>query len=335
MRLQHLNAAALVVILTLSAWGAGVRSSIHDNAPDVSSNTSTSSAPEQVRDARGQMVPTADYARIVSLNSVADPILLSLVEPHRIVAVSTFSGAPHPDSFRFTGLPGVARAADLERIVTLRPDLVVASKFSDEAFLTRLREAGIQVFDLGEMRGVGTTLLNIDVLGALLRQPDRAQRVLWNYTLSLSALDAAVPDDHELPGLYLSLYGDSLFGGTVGSSYADMLHYAGIDDLAEAHGYREWPKFSPEDLLVIDPPLVVTQAGMARLICEHTTLSTLACCGPDGRVVEVPSDYHSEPGLGLVYAARALQHHLHPHLPSAAPSRAPSVRHLAASEPRP
>ena len=119
-----------------------------------------------------------------------------------------------------------------------------------------------------------------------------------------------------------------MFGGTAGSSYGDMLHYAGVDDLAEAHGYADWPTFSPEQLLAIDPPLIVTQAGMGEVLCGHSALQLLACCQPGGRVIEVSGKYHSDPGLGLVHAAAAVQRLVHPDRARTEPARAPSVQLL-------
>ena len=328
MKLQVANAVALVVILALATWGSTRQTEERAPLGDI---VVAKPAPGQVDalvDARGQTIATGDYQRIVSLNTVADAVLLSLVEPSRLLAVSEHTRDLHPESFRYAGMEAVIRSSDLETILSLQPDLVIASKFADESFMARLREAGIAVFDLGEMRGVGTTLLNIRALGQLLRQPTRAAQVEGDYLMRLQALDAAVPDDAETPGLYLSIYGDSLFGGTAGSSYADMLHYAGVHDLAEAHGYTEWPKFSPEQLLAIDPPMVVTQAGMGTALCSHSTLQHLSCCKPGGRVVEVPGKYHSDAGLGLVQAAVAVQQLVHPDLSPTQPERAPSVQAL-------
>lgn len=327
MRLQLLNGAALVLGLGLGVggvvarvWPAGpvVRSG-GDDGPD---------APSRVVDARGVEVPAADYGRIVSLHSVADHLLLSLVGPDRFVAATVYSTEQHPDSFRFRGLPSVAGTADLEAILALQPDLVVASRFTDASFLGRLAEADITVVDLGEMRGVATTLAAIDVLGRLLRQPERAERLSGELRLRLRGLEQAVDPSDRVPGLYLSVYGDSLYGGTVGTSYGDMLHYAGVHDIAADHGYVDWPAYSPEQLITLDPSLVVTQAGMAAAICGHSTLRALACCQPGGRVVEVPGRYHSDPGLGVVHAARALQARVHPGRSDLDVVTAPSVHRL-------
>ena len=45
-------------------------------------------------------------------------------------------------------------------------------------------------------------------------------------------------------------------------------------------------------------------------------------------MIEVPGKYHSDPGLGLVAAATAVQQLVHPDRTPVAPDQAPSVQHL-------
>ena len=312
MRLSLANGAALAVALGLSMWGATVRLDPGEATARIVVAPASPEGASELTDARGQVVPVADYQRIVSLNSVADPILLELVSPNRLVAVTAYSLDTHPEGYRFGDRPGVAQSSDIEQILALQPDLVIGSRFSGEPFMARLREAGVPVFDPGDLRGVETTLHTISVLGSLLGQSDRAERIAADYRLRLQALEAAVPATDRVPGIWLTVYGDTLYGGTQGSSYGDMLHYGGITDLAAAKGLTDWPQFSLEQLLDLDPPLVVTSEGMGTTICHHSTLQQLSCCQPGGRVVEVPGQYHTDAGLGIVHAARALQQLVHP-----------------------
>lgn len=314
MRADLLNAAALAVSLAAAMLGALWQ---EGDQPLAGANVVTAPVPEaadvtELVDARGRTVAVGDYQRITSMNTLSDHILLHLVEPRRLASITTHTTDQHPEHWRFGDRPGISRADQIEEILGLQPDLVLASKFADEAFMSRIREAGIPVFDLGEMRGVDTTLQNIRALGVLLNQRERAAALERRFRRELAALDAAVPDDQMPVGIYLSVYGDSYFGGTAGSSYADMLRYAGVRDLAAEHGYREWPRYSPEQLLAMDPTLIVTQQGMGVLICKHSVLRDLAACDDGGRVVEVPGTYHSDPGLGLVEAAAGVQALVHP-----------------------
>lgn len=305
MNAAQVNAPAMLVSFGLSALlvtvvGRPMPQGALERPREVSSEGS-------LEDARGRSVPAGAYRRIVSLHAVADAVLLELVEPERLVGVSAHTLDKNPIGYRFGTARGIPRSKDVEAILSLRPDLVVVSKFAGEAYLARLRELGVQVFDLGEMRGVQDTVAHIQTLGALLRQPDRATRIEDDFLRNLAALRAEVGSRDQPWGIYLSVLGDSLFGGTQGTSYADLLHFGGIRDLAAERGFTGWPRYSPEQLIDLNPPVIVTSKGRTTLICGHALLGRLSACGEGGRVVEMPESNHSDPGLGLVDAAQDLQ----------------------------
>lgn len=306
------NAVALVLGLVLAAAGA-LWSADTPRAP-VEVPTAPSLPHEgatELTDARGVVVAVGDYQRIVSLNTISDHVLLRLIEPHRLVATTAISRS-HPEGYRFGDRAQIASSGDVEAILALEPDLVLTSSFASEDKMSRLREQGVAVFDLGELRGVASTLDNIAVLGALLRVPDRAAVIARAYRRELLGLDLAVPESALLPGIYLTVFGDSFYGGTRGTSYATMLRLGGVYDLAADAGHVDWPAYTPEQLLTLDPPLIVTQAGMGAAICGHAALASVRACRPGGRVVEVQGQYHSDPGLGLVEAAWSVLEAVHP-----------------------
>ncbi len=311
-----LNIFAVLLSVGLSAAGAAlVGREVPPLEPEAESMTTRDA--DALVDARGRKVRTGPYRRIVSLNTVADAILLELVKPERLVGVTTYTLEANPIGYRFGAKHGISRSKDVESVLARRPDLVIVSKFADEAYLTRLRELGIEVFDLGEMRGVRDTVANIRTLAALLELPRRGRRIAESYIRNLAALEAAVSDHQKPWGIYLSVLGDSLFGGTVGSSFSDLLHYGGVRDLAAARGFSGWPRYSPEQLIALDPAVIVTSKGRTRMICGHALLGRLSACDSEGRIIEMPERNHSDPGLGLVDAAQDLQtlvHRIEPNL---------------------
>jgi len=303
-----LNGVALLLALVLGAvgavWQGGGGLEIVDVVaiqkefpPDL----------DELTDARGVVVPTADYQRIVSLNTVADHLLLGLVEPERLLGITAYTLEGHADAWRFGGRQGVGRSEDLEHVLSLQPDLVVTSEFSDEAYMARLREQGIQVFDLGNMRGVDSTIGDVLALGALLKQQGRAQRIVDSFRRELSALEGQWPSSTPPSGLYLSVLGDSIFGGTVGTNYADVLYYGGVKDLAAEHGFKDWPRYNPEQLLKMNPPIIITPKGTGDVICGHSVLGLMKACSSSGHILEMSGDFQSDPGLGLVESAAEVQ----------------------------
>lgn len=300
-------ATAMVLAMIGATWQDTDASPVGEvvHSAEIPAPTAT-----EVTDARGVSVPVGDYQRIVSLNTVADHLLLDLVERDRLAAVTGWTLSGHPDAWRFQGLEGVGSSDQLEQVIGLEPDLVLVSKFADETLMSRLREHGVPVFDLGETRGIETTRANLRTLGVLLGEHERALQIEQAFDRQLEAL--LLPSDQHVEGLFLTVWGDSFSGGTRGTSYGDMLRYGGVRDLAEQHGYSDWPQYTPEQLIAMNPSLIVTQPDMAPVVCEHGTLRELAACKPGGRVVEVAGGYIGDPGLGVVKAAAAVKAQVHP-----------------------
>jgi iron complex transport system substrate-binding protein len=309
-----MNVGQINILALVLAFGLAVTATltIEDQQIPTSNQTATyipvktHSGPGLV-DLRGQTVPVYAYQRIASLNTIADRLLLELVEPDRLVAVTAYSIKTHPDGWRYKAQEQIETSDDIEAILATKPDLVIASPFTNASYIARLKDEGIEVFDLGPVRGVTTTLANIDTLAALVDAHERGKRLERNFRHQLEALEAKTRRLKQKKGLYLTFYADSFFGGTVGSSYADLLHYGGVKDVAAEHGYQDWPKYSPAQVLEMSPEMIITQTGMGKAICRHSALRSVPACNIGGRIIELPDGYHSDPGLGLVHAADMLR----------------------------
>ncbi|HEY5956573.1 MAG TPA: ABC transporter substrate-binding protein [Polyangiaceae bacterium] len=266
-----------------------------------------------VADATGTPVPVAEYQRIVSGSSIADAILPDLVSTERIVGVSSWYADKNPQAARLSGKRHVSGLYDLERVVSLRPDLVIVSNYSaDPGPIERLRERGIPVFDLGSMLGQRTLERNLRDLGRLLKQPVQAEQVAQQFHRRMSQVAAHVPPNSRKRALYVNLYDTQLHGGTLGSSYYDVLTAAGLLDVA-AIGRREgergsaaWPRYRPEDLLQMDPDVIVTIRGKGKLICAMSGLERLKACRTSGGVLELDEWQLNDPGPGMLGASEVL-----------------------------
>ena len=255
-------------------------------------------------DATGHPVPAGEYRRIASATTIADEVLLELIDPARVIAFSAQS-RQGPRSHRFAHRPAIEELEDLEGILTLRPDLVLVSNVVDPRRSARLREAGLAVFDLGPMKGMQTLTSNITALAQLLKVPARGERLVQRFSLEMASVAERIPADQRHRALYVGAYGEQLYGGTAGSSYGDVLNSAGLVDVAARSGLRDWPNYRSEELLRLDPDWIVSPRGSAGRLCGFPGLDDLRACRAD-RVVEVDRDLLSDPGLGMLDAARAV-----------------------------
>jgi iron complex transport system substrate-binding protein len=255
-------------------------------------------------DHSGRAVPLRDFQRIASTASLADPLLRELCEERRIVAFSSHSIEVGPDAYRYTHKPGIDLSRT-EALLELAPDLVLVSSLADRGRTERLREAGLTVFDVGMLTGVDSLFDTIARLGWLLGAPERAHTFAAHLAQRLAAVAADVPAARRKRGLYVAVYGTQLFGGSVGSSYHDVLTHAGLLDVA-AQRFTGWPSYTPEQVLTLDPELIVTPTGGRTLLCRHSQLQALAACGT-GRIVEVDEAIINDPGVYMLDAAEIVR----------------------------
>lgn len=266
-----------------------------------------------VIDASGHTLPRHAYRRIASASAYADQLLLGLAEPERVIALSHNGHAHDPDAFRYGARAEISSPGELERLLALRVDLLLVNHLGAESELARVRAAGIAVFDLGEMRGVSSLHTSILSLAAALGDRSRGERLWSRWSWQFAAVARDVSPERRERALYVASYAGKLYGGTVGTSYHDVLEAAGLIDIA-AQRYRDWPNYDPEQLLLLDPPLLVTERGMADPICSNAWLHTLSACKQReaGAIVEIDSHLIGDPGLGMLDAAEALRARVYP-----------------------
>ena len=309
---QALNVALLGVALTLMAvvMTSGARP---DRRPPTVSHGLTFEVPTvalpdgtmAVVDASGRVVPIRRYERVLAASTTSASIVSQLLEPERVVGYTDYARTRALDSWRYAGRPGIDRMQDIEGILAMRPDLVLMNTVGDSPPIERLRELGVEVFDLGPMRGVETWVDQILRATTVLDVPERGHRYAGQF-LRRMATAACHPPSADARIMYLSVYGDRFYGGTAGTSYADVMRYAGVHDVAAAR-FREWPEYATEHVLSLDPPWILTASGMADRICGHSALGSLQACTHDPpRIVEIHGGLLSDPGEGMLEATELL-----------------------------
>jgi iron complex transport system substrate-binding protein len=191
--------------------------------------------------------------------------------------------------------------------------------------VARLREAGLVVFDLGEMRGLSTLVPQIHELAEILGHPERGERFADAFIEQMNEVAADVPLSSRLRAIYVGAYGDNLFGGALETSYHDVLVGAGLLDAASS--YRGSPQYTAEQVLTMDPDVIVTSVGMRQRLCARPGLAMMRACKGRARIVEIDGDLLSDPGPWMVEAARLIRSAVYgepPYGPS--PIRQPTTR---------
>jgi iron complex transport system substrate-binding protein len=311
------NAVALVGALVLSVVGG------YDPAPrshgQVQALTTVVSSARRhplpgggfgIADASGHLVPLRSYQRIVSTNILSDRLLLELCEPERVLAVGPTSAKTSPGRWRFAGKQVVDGMGPLEAIIALKPDLVLMNVFGSDGRTEKLRSAGIEVFNLGQLHGLATLLPTAEVVGELLGDAERGRQWAHQFAGRIDRVAAPLGSRPRLRAIYLAVIAGHIIGGSRGTSYHDVLTHAGLLDAAAAAGYTDWPQFRAEQVVALDPDVIVTKDGMTEAVCGHPGFEPLRACKPgaaaEARVLTLPEAILEDPGVGMLEASERL-----------------------------
>lgn len=307
-----LNAAGIALALALAAAASLVGGQdarlvqfAQVNASDemhltVNRGTTVDGRPA-IESSDGVMVPVGDYQRIMVASSMAADALLEVASPDRIVAIPTLL-SQSTFAFRYGDAETIDQLSDVEAVLSLRPDLVVFNRITESDVATRLRERGVEVFDLGSPTGANAWAHDVVTLGALLGQEQRGRDAAGGYLARLAAVAVEAPSTDRDTALVLASYGEQFFGGADGTSYHDVIEFAGLRDAAV--GFQGWPQYDPEDIVQLNPDWIVTTTGMERAICSHPVIKQLTACADNAKqVVGVPEAIFGDAGLRILDSA--------------------------------
>lgn len=269
-----------------------------------------------VLDRSGRLVRMEDYQRIASASTISDTLLLEFVSPDRIVAFTQYSQKNELFGHRFSHKPRIDALKDMERLLTLEPDLLIVSTLSAETRLQRLRDAGLNVFVLGEMRGQESFLHNARALAVLLGRPKLGELYAQSFERRMRAIAKDLPEQQRKTAMQLTLYGKKIYSSGRDTSYNDVLTAAGLLDVGARH-FDGWPAISAEQVLGLNPQVIVTRDGMGAAICSNTALQALsACVNSREGIVELPDALINDPGPMMLPSAELIHARVYGESPS-------------------
>jgi iron complex transport system substrate-binding protein len=252
----------------------------------------------------------APARRIASLNLSADEILVELVSPDRLVAVTAFADDPGNSNIVGRIPKSITRIthAQLERLVELQPDLVIVSDFSDADFLHMLTVSGLRYHRLGGLESMAGIRRAIQGLADAVGESAKGTALVARFDAALRDLDGRL---RGAPRPRVLWWNDPDTGGT-GTLIDDIITRAGGRNVAAELQLSGVRPVGAERALAADPDFFLVAAGGDRAkLAAHPVLGQ-ARAVKAGHIIEMP------PGLLMTlthYAARScgfLAHALHP-----------------------
>jgi iron complex transport system substrate-binding protein len=194
---------------------------------------------------------------IASVSLASDEVLLSLVEPERIAAVTAFAQDPAISNVAVAAqaIPNtIVAAEDTEFIISLEPDIVFVASFTTPDVLQQLRDAGLTVFATGFPIGFQQIKDNITLLGQAVGAEDRAAELVEGMDSKIAAVSGIVARDNIVRVLYLT---PGNYTSGVDSSISEIIAAANGLDVAAQAGIEQFAPVSDEFIIEENPDVIL------------------------------------------------------------------------------
>ena len=228
-------------------------------AATLSAAVSAFAQPLTLRDDRGQNVTlAAPPQRVVSLLPSLTETVCALGECSRLVGTDRYSDWP-AEVQRLPKLGGLDDA-QIERIVALRPDLVLAAP--SHRLVERLQSLGLAVLVL-DSRTHADALRSIELLGRAFRKPDAAHALAAGIERDLQAAAARVPPARRGQRVYFEV-DDGPYAAGPASFLGETLTRLGMANIIPV-AMGPFPRLNPEFVVRARPDIVM---GGSRALGE-------------------------------------------------------------------
>ena len=242
--------------------------------------------------------------RIVSLSPGTTEMLFALGLGKSVVGDTVYCDYP-------PAAKTIAKIGDVntsyEKVLALRPDLIVADATANARAVVRLTTLHLPVLAVSptSFAGVETSLRQIGARTGTSAQASAVIGQMEHKARQAALLVAA--DKRPHPRVLIVVQTNPLWTAGGGTFMDDLVIRAGGINLGQA--VRGYGVFSKEQVLVHPPDLILGDASVSGAFRADPLLGHLAAVR-NGRVYALPSDLTSRPGPrladGLLLVARAL-----------------------------
>jgi iron complex transport system substrate-binding protein len=211
-----------------------------------------------IKDDLGEMhVLGAPPQSIISLAPNVTEILFGLGLEEKIVGVTRFCN--HPKNAQTKTRIGGMIDPDLEKIIALRPDLVIAFRGNPLQAIQRLKDLGLPVFVCEEGTNLDSVFSLIKKIGLVTRKEKAAENLVARLHRDLERIETSLENVKIRPKVFISLYGKGLWTCGKGSFLNDLVLKAKGTNIA-GNVPRAWFSFNREELIHQNPEYIVVIA---------------------------------------------------------------------------
>jgi iron complex transport system substrate-binding protein len=205
-----------------------------------------------------RVILEAPPRRVVSVTLATDEILMDMIDPQRIVALSNL--APTRGSLVAERVADIKHFVgdDVESIIALEPDLCFLASYNREELRSLLVDSGIPVFVFQRFNRLEDIRENLHTVGRAVGAEARADQMVAAMDRKLAFVAEHLPDRQKWPTALV--YGRSGWVAGTDTVQTEVFEAAGIRNAAAEAGITGLAQVSEEQVLEMDPDYFVVAA---------------------------------------------------------------------------
>jgi len=211
------------------------------------STPSTLLADQDQRGATSRPVPQ----RVISLGQTITERIYLLGAGERLVANTVY--CVEPEDAKYKEKIGTLLQANLEKIISLKPDLVIASNLASQKQLTKLKALGIRVVQFSYPKSFEQMCGQFIELGEILGQGKTAEEIVQDARKRVAAIRMKI-EDLPKKTVFMQLGIKPLHAVTKKSFLNDYIEFGGGINVALNEGGGT---YSREKVLSVNPEVII------------------------------------------------------------------------------
>lgn len=218
----------------------------------------------------GERVP----ARVVSINLCSDVLALELADPGTVKSVFRVAADPEDSPVAEIAATLSLNNAAAEEILAMKPDLVLAHRYSSPFTLAMLARAHVPVVQVKDAATFEDVRDNVRTVAAALGRPERGEAWIARFDAALAASRRRPPARPIRAVIYQDLGGAAASGTVLGA----LLDHAGFENVVKANATGSFVNLSIEDLIARRPDFVAVgiyrahEPSLAHALLDHPAL---------------------------------------------------------------
>lgn len=248
-------------------------------------------------------------SRIVSLAPSITELIFAIGQGERVVGVTRYCNYP-PQTSSIAKVGGMLDP-DYERILLLKPDIVMISKEgSRRDVVSRLESLGIKTFILGS-GSISGILDSIRVLGKITNSEGKSERLINELIERMESIRKQSRGLRRIRVLFL-IWERPMIAVGGGTFIDEMIELAGGLNVAR-NGITRYPRLSREDILRMNPEVIILTEDLngGDISGGDGSLLKKVDAVRNGRIYRVNPDYYERPGPRFIEGVEELFRILH------------------------